>query len=156
MCGSLTTVDVINTVKILFDGHPDLLVGFNQFLPPGHKLETDQASADSNPTEVSGTTVQQPQAVGEPSEAAAAPKSQAAVDFSDARDFVKRVKTKFAETPTIYKQFLELLHQYHKKDLTIDQVYASIHVLFTGHEDLQNDFKKFLPAGAQAPQESKQ
>lgn len=33
---------VINQVKTLFKGHPQLILGFNQFLPPGYKIEIDE------------------------------------------------------------------------------------------------------------------
>ncbi|CAF0785384.1 unnamed protein product [Didymodactylos carnosus] len=36
---SIDTQEVINRVSRLFHGHPDLIVGFNTFLPPGYKIE---------------------------------------------------------------------------------------------------------------------
>lgn len=36
---SIDTPGVINRVSTLFKGHPDLIVGFNTFLPPGFKIE---------------------------------------------------------------------------------------------------------------------
>ncbi|CAF3182264.1 unnamed protein product [Rotaria socialis] len=36
---SIDTQEVINRVSTLFHGHPDLIVGFNTFLPPGYKIE---------------------------------------------------------------------------------------------------------------------
>ena len=36
---SIDTQEVINRVSSLFHGHPDLIVGFNTFLPPGYKIE---------------------------------------------------------------------------------------------------------------------
>ena len=36
---SIDTPGVINRVSVLFKGHPDLIVGFNTFLPPGYKIE---------------------------------------------------------------------------------------------------------------------
>lgn len=38
---SIDTPGVINRVSTLFRGHPDLIVGFNTFLPPGYKIEAD-------------------------------------------------------------------------------------------------------------------
>ena len=35
----IDTPGVINRVSTLFRGHPDLIVGFNTFLPPGYKIE---------------------------------------------------------------------------------------------------------------------
>ena len=36
---SIDTPGVIERVSNLFKGHPELIVGFNTFLPPGYKIE---------------------------------------------------------------------------------------------------------------------
>lgn len=36
---SIDTPGVINRVSQLFHGHPDLVLGFNAFLPPGYRIE---------------------------------------------------------------------------------------------------------------------
>ena len=36
---SIDTPGVITRVSHLFKGHPELIVGFNTFLPPGYKIE---------------------------------------------------------------------------------------------------------------------
>lgn len=36
---SIDTPGVIARVSNLFKGHPELIVGFNTFLPPGYKIE---------------------------------------------------------------------------------------------------------------------
>ena len=36
---TIDTPGVIKRVSSLFQGHPDLVVGFNTFLPPGYKIE---------------------------------------------------------------------------------------------------------------------
>ena len=40
--GRIDTPGVINRVSNLFQGHPDLIVGFNTFLPPGYKIEVQR------------------------------------------------------------------------------------------------------------------
>lgn len=65
---SIDTPGVINRVSNLFKGHPDLIVGFNTFLPPGYKIEVHA----SDPTKINFTTPNQstpkslPLAVGPP------------------------------------------------------------------------------------------
>lgn len=39
---TIDTPGVINRVSNLFKGHPDLIVGFNTFLPPGYKIEVER------------------------------------------------------------------------------------------------------------------
>ena len=38
-CHSINTDGVIDRVKDLFRGNPELVLGFNQFLPAGYKIE---------------------------------------------------------------------------------------------------------------------
>lgn len=39
LSNSIDTPGVIDRVSSLFNGHPELIVGFNTFLPPGYKIE---------------------------------------------------------------------------------------------------------------------
>jgi len=77
-CYSIDTPGVIQRVKTLFKGHPDLIEGFNNFLPPGYKIEADeedealheQANAAAAPVQPA------PPPAGPPRRAAAAAASQ--------------------------------------------------------------------------------
>ena len=42
---SIDTPGVISRVSMLFKGHPELIVGFNTFLPPGYKIEVQAAES---------------------------------------------------------------------------------------------------------------
>lgn len=56
---SIDTPGVINRVSTLFNGHPELIQGFNTFLPPGYKIECG-LNDDPNSIRVTtpmGTTV---------------------------------------------------------------------------------------------------
>ncbi|XP_046857434.1 paired amphipathic helix protein Sin3b-like isoform X2 [Xenia sp. Carnegie-2017] len=44
---SIDTPGVISRVSNLFKGHPELIVGFNTFLPPGYKIEVHPNDANS-------------------------------------------------------------------------------------------------------------
>lgn len=48
----IDTPGVIARVSSLFRGHPDLIVGFNTFLPPGYKIEVQA----NDPTQISVST----------------------------------------------------------------------------------------------------
>jgi paired amphipathic helix protein Sin3a len=43
---SISTQDVIHRVKQLFEGHPDLIDGFNMFLPPAYRLQVDWSDTE--------------------------------------------------------------------------------------------------------------
>ena len=54
---SIDTPGVISRVSTLFRGHPDLIVGFNTFLPPGYKIEVSLTDINTvNVCDPSGTT----------------------------------------------------------------------------------------------------
>src|SRR5262249_17796903 len=58
---------------------------------------------------------------------------------------VKKIKMRFALHPHIYKAFLEILHNYHKEQHTIKDVYEQVANLFQNHQDLLEEFTQFLP-----------
>ncbi|ODV89930.1 hypothetical protein CANCADRAFT_1662 [Tortispora caseinolytica NRRL Y-17796] len=56
---SIDTPGVIDRVSNLFAGHPNLIQGFNTFLPPGYRIECSNDPSDPNPIRVTtpmGTT----------------------------------------------------------------------------------------------------
>ena len=60
---SIDTPVVISRVSNLFKGHPDLIVGFNTFLPPGFKIEVHQNEINiSGPAQHSQTLAEIAQA----------------------------------------------------------------------------------------------
>jgi paired amphipathic helix protein Sin3a len=66
-------------------------------------------------------------------------------EVDHARNFVKKIKTRFALHPSIYKAFLEILHLYHKGSHNIRDVYNQVAKLFQNHPDLLEEFTQFLP-----------
>ncbi|MCH0628478.1 hypothetical protein JNB11_00605 [Kocuria palustris] len=79
------------------------------------------------------------------------------IEFNHAINYVNKIKTRFANQPDIYKQFLEILQTYQREQKPIGEVYEQVTVLFANLPDLLDDFKQFLPdtsnqaAQAQAP-----
>ncbi|ORY80409.1 hypothetical protein BCR37DRAFT_369309 [Protomyces lactucae-debilis] len=49
---SIDTPGVIERVSTLFRGHPELVQGFNTFLPPGYRIECSSDPSDPNPIRV--------------------------------------------------------------------------------------------------------
>jgi paired amphipathic helix protein Sin3a len=115
---------VIRRVKSLFKGNRSLILGFNQFLPPGYKIEINEPppAAERRPT----------------------------IEFKQAMEYVAKIKNRFREEPYIYAEFLDILHDYQAKR-TIDEVYQRVQKLFKGQPDLLDEFKYFLPESAVAP-----
>uniref|UniRef100_H2YZP7 Paired amphipathic helix protein Sin3a n=1 Tax=Ciona savignyi TaxID=51511 RepID=H2YZP7_CIOSA len=148
---SIDTPGVIARVSHLFNGHPDLIVGFNTFLPPGYKIEvinTNTAASQNIPS--SAVSTNQPQqttnAAGQP------------VEFNHAINYVNKIKNRFQGQPDIYKAFLEILHKYQKEQrnvkdsngsyipsLSESEVYAQVARLFQNDADLLREFGQFLP-----------
>ncbi|EGV64961.1 hypothetical protein CANTEDRAFT_93195 [Yamadazyma tenuis ATCC 10573] len=162
---SIDTPGVIDRVSTLFRGHPNLIQGFNTFLPPGYRIECSMDPSDPNPIRVTtptGTTTttktdwhsdelaasdlvtQQGQQPGQQPDGNSD-------QMNHAITYVNKIKTRFANQPDIYKQFLEILQTYQREQKPIAEVYEQVTVLFSNSPDLLDDFKQFLP-DTSAPQ----
>nr|XP_033812218.1 paired amphipathic helix protein Sin3b [Geotrypetes seraphini] len=141
---SIDTPGVIRRVSQLFHEHPDLILGFNAFLPVGYKIELpkngrvivqtavpNQVSSNSSPsaTTGSGSTLQYSQENSHQSpedlrqqlthkeeKPQASPESDS-IEFNNAISYVNKIKTRFLDRPEIYRSFLEVLHTYQKEQL---------------------------------------
>lgn len=176
---SIDTPGVIDRVSTLFRGHPNLIQGFNTFLPPGYRIECSLDPSDPNPIRVTtptGTTtrpnisqgqnwgneaIQDPsgqiQHMGHPAMPGASPdrfipghdqqqqQNGGQIEFNHAISYVNKIKTRFANQPDVYKQFLEILQTYQREQKPIGEVYEQVTVLFSNSPDLLDDFKQFLP-----------
>uniref|UniRef100_A0A8C2GVA1 Paired amphipathic helix protein Sin3a n=1 Tax=Cyprinus carpio TaxID=7962 RepID=A0A8C2GVA1_CYPCA len=134
---SIDTPGVISRVSQLFKGHPDLIMGFNTFLPPGYKIEIKIAdlfpSLSVQPLQSPALT---PSSHPNPSiPPYASPRSpplqphtpinnmptapplqnNQPVEFNHAISYVNKIKNRFQGQPNIYKSFLEILHKYQKE-----------------------------------------
>lgn len=85
---TINTEGVIKRVKTLFKGDDELILGFNQFLPPGYKIEVD-------------------------------PQQQ---EFQHAVGYVAKIKERFKDTPQVYAEFLDILHDYQAKKVPIKTI----------------------------------
>uniref|UniRef100_A0A674NKV9 Paired amphipathic helix protein Sin3a n=1 Tax=Takifugu rubripes TaxID=31033 RepID=A0A674NKV9_TAKRU len=142
---SIDTPGVISRVSQLFKGHPDLIMGFNTFLPPGYKIEIFKLSCfpqhldkpnfaalpkplqpqaltpsgQSNPSIPAYTSPRSPpMQLNQPlSGTPTGPPIQnnQPVEFNHAINYVNKIKNRFQGQPDIYKAFLEILHTYQKE-----------------------------------------
>lgn len=144
---AIDTPGVIARVSELFKGHPQLILGFNTFLPPGYKIEAIPEETPSHVRENMNVqhfpsspaqSVQQTPVLPTNSQ-------RKQPEFDHARNYVKKIKMRFSLEPHIYKSFLEILHTYHKEQHTIRDVYDQVATLFQKHPDLLEEFTKFLP-----------
>uniref|UniRef100_A0A667WT44 Paired amphipathic helix protein Sin3b n=1 Tax=Myripristis murdjan TaxID=586833 RepID=A0A667WT44_9TELE len=141
---SIDTPGVINRVSQLFHGHPDLVLGFNAFLPPGYRIEIPKNGM---------VFLQSPFST----QVRSSPHSP--VEFDSAISYVNKIKNRFLDHPEIYRAFLEILHTYQKEQLEVkesrggrgssgmteDEVFSKVASLFKGQEDLLAEFGQFLP-----------
>ncbi|KAF8031803.1 hypothetical protein BT93_D0882 [Corymbia citriodora subsp. variegata] len=111
------TVGVIARVKELFNGHNNLILGFNTFLPKGFEITLDEDEAPTKRT----------------------------VEFEEAISFVNKIKKRFQNDEHVYKSFLEILNMYRKEHKDINEVYSEVASLFEDHSDLLDEFTRFLP-----------
>ncbi|XP_022862949.1 paired amphipathic helix protein Sin3-like 2 [Olea europaea var. sylvestris] len=113
----IDTAGVIGRVKELFKGHPNLILGFNTFLPKGYEITlTDEEEAPKR-----------------------------TVEFEEAISFVNKIKKRFQNDDHVYKSFLDILNMYRKEHKGITEVYQEVEALFNDQPDLLEEFTRFLP-----------
>jgi len=117
------TAGVIVNVKSLFEGHRELILGFNAFLPDGYEIELPPEEEEDR-------------------------KGKQPVEFNQAINYVNKIKRRFWDNERVYKAFLEILNMYRKGLKSITQVYHEVAQLFQNHEDLLQEFTYFLPESA--------
>ena len=126
---------MIERVSILFRGHPLLIQGFNAFLPAGYRIDCPpdgdtadfitvttptgtrrHAIGEAFPSEAAGPSYAEPSHVEQPLlETSQVEQSRLEPVFHDepeierALSYVQKVKTRYANDPERYKQFLEIL-----------------------------------------------
>ena len=123
---TINTDGVVDRVKLLFKGYPDLLTGFNLFLPPANRIRVD---AESLPKTRSSSKIEDTRTE----------------QFSSAYLYVTKVKKRFVAAPHTYKEFLSVLHQYQMVHRSVDIVKTKITRLLRSHPDLLSEFAIFLP-----------
>eukprot|EP00029_Vermamoeba_vermiformis_P005553 TRINITY_DN1961_c0_g1_i1.p1 TRINITY_DN1961_c0_g1~~TRINITY_DN1961_c0_g1_i1.p1 ORF type:complete len:690 (+),score=291.97 TRINITY_DN1961_c0_g1_i1:90-2159(+) len=152
---SIDTPGVIARVKELFKGHPKLIFGFNTFLPPGYKIDLAEVEAEEEQRKRQEQQKQASATKGEAWDAqSAAAQKKYPEEFDQARNYVRKIKVRFEYQPHIYKAFLEILHTYHNKQHTIQEVYQQVARLFKDNPDLLEEFKQFLPDPANQKRET--
>jgi paired amphipathic helix protein Sin3a len=72
-----------------------------------------------------------------------------AVEFDHAISYVTTIKRRFANDPSTYHTFLEILHTYQKEQRGIKEVLEQVAHLFQDHPDLLKEFTFFLPDAVQ-------
>ena len=118
---------------------PSLILGFNTFLPPGYTIDSSELEAEEKELEQQKSDDKTDEVLAD------RPKTATIVDFDRARSYVMKIKNRFANQPEVYKQFLDILQNYHNQKHTIPEVLEQVSVLFKGHEDLIEEFKIFPP-----------
>jgi len=137
---SIDLTNVVSQVSQLFEGYPELLISFNDFVPPAHRIPV--------------THLTYPEA--------ATPTSEVERQETWARNYVTKIKQRFHNDPRVYRGFLEILHGYHKGTFDIQQVKELVAQLFQDNQvsvivlvrgffflifwkDLYAEFQNFLP-----------
>ncbi|PNI50722.1 SIN3B isoform 1 [Pan troglodytes] len=161
---SIDTPGVIRRVSQLFHEHPDLIVGFNAFLPLGYRIDipkngklniqsplTSQENSHNHGDGAEDFKQQVPYKEDKPQ----VPLESDSVEFNNAISYVNKIKTRFLDHPEIYRSFLEILHTYQKEQLNTrgrpfrgmseEEVFTEVANLFRGQEDLLSEFGQFLP-----------
>uniref|UniRef100_G3VPS9 Paired amphipathic helix protein Sin3b n=1 Tax=Sarcophilus harrisii TaxID=9305 RepID=G3VPS9_SARHA len=161
---SIDTPGVIRRVSQLFHEHPDLIVGFNAFLPLGYRIEIPKngklsiqapLTSQENSHHRNDSADDYKQQLAYKEDRHQGPLESDSVEFNNAISYVNKIKTRFLDHPEIYRSFLEILHTYQKEQLNTkgrpfrgmseEEVFTEVANLFRGQEDLLSEFGQFLP-----------
>uniref|UniRef100_A0A8C3S0P1 Paired amphipathic helix protein Sin3b n=1 Tax=Chelydra serpentina TaxID=8475 RepID=A0A8C3S0P1_CHESE len=161
---SIDTPGVIRRVSQLFHEHPDLIVGFNAFLPLGYRIEIPKngklsiqspLASQENSHNHSDCSEEFRQQLPYKEDKSQISLESDSVEFNNAISYVNKIKTRFLDHPEIYRSFLEILHTYQKEQLNTkgrpfrgmseEEVFTEVANLFRGQEDLLSEFGQFLP-----------
>ncbi|KAL5784331.1 hypothetical protein ACOSQ2_006723 [Xanthoceras sorbifolium] len=118
-------------IKKLFEGHEDLLLGFNGFMPEGYMISLD----DDEDEEEEETQTEEEE--GEISKS---------LKFAEALSFVNKVKLRFENCDEhVYQAFLDVIRNRNNMITTIE-----VAQLLGDHPDLLQDFDRLLGSHASA------
>ncbi|KAI3933803.1 hypothetical protein MKW92_038045 [Papaver armeniacum] len=113
----IDTLGVVARAKDLFKGHPDLILGFNTYLPEGYEIPT--TTEDKLPL-------------------------KKAYEFEDFVIYLNKVQARFQNEDHVFESFLGVFLDVLVKSKSIAEVYNEVTNLFHQHPDLLNEFKYFL------------
>ncbi|KZT20179.1 hypothetical protein NEOLEDRAFT_1182706 [Neolentinus lepideus HHB14362 ss-1] len=162
----IDTPGVIQRVSSLFRGHPDLIQGFNTFLPAGYRIECSSSSQETNfitVTTPTGTTTRSAATYTETTAPSAtrdssypssslldtsagyqdmhplvAPKDSKVLE--PAMSYVQKIKLRFTDEPETYKQFVDALNHHRDEEA----LFARVEMIFKDDHDLFEEFKDFV------------
>ncbi|KAH9569220.1 hypothetical protein CY35_03G120900 [Sphagnum magellanicum] len=138
----IDTAGVIERVKELFQGHRELILGFNTFLPEGYEITLPAEVVVVQPQQ---QQQQQQQQQRQQQQSHQLEEKKQPVEFDQAINYVNKIKARFQNDEHVYKAFLEILNMYRKGNKSINEVYHEVAVLFQKHPDLLKEFTCFLP-----------
>lgn len=143
--GSLQAVNLLSYAGTLFQGRPDLFEEFQLIVG----IEVQRLSTVRQ-FQQAGTAVLAAGAAGsaypaQPLLPAVQSSPAKRPELDQARNYVKKIKQRFSDSPQIYKTFLSILHKYHRENKTFNEVFEQISELFKGQDDLLREFMDFLP-----------
>ncbi len=147
-------MDIIKKVAVLFDGYPDLILGFNAFLPDGYSIEMQDDAVIVKVFDSDRDTmrfVDTGHIRSEPSLSGTLDSSRSLTWTGSltgqSMAYVQKVKESFKHKPETYKKFRRVMNSYHEHDEDLVDTMYDIIDLFQHHPDLVLGFNTFLPDG---------
>ena len=130
---------LVSTVKILLQGHDNLLQEFMIFLPPD--LQEIAASEGNPDEETPQLQIQEVALSGEGDDT-----REQASHLQDGIAFINKVRSRFGNSNHlgVYRSFLKTMCKYGKKKKSVAEVYDKMFDIFHGHADLVQEFEGFL------------
>lgn len=146
MSDPLDRLELVKQMITLFDGHPDLILNMNPFLPEEYCIEIQNDAVVIKVFEQFGEASLVDTGHSRPMEDSHAPVSELGTSVPSI-SYIMNVKKVFADRPEVYTTFMALLKHYHSKKADELHTINRIVALFKTRPDLVLGFNDFLPPG---------
>lgn len=145
-------LEIIKRIIVLLDGHPDLILGFNAYLPEEYSIEIQDDAVVVKVFEASNTAREHVDTGHFRSEQQMQGSMELSRTFSgmltgNSLSYVQNIKDTFKDDPAVYRKFSRILGDYHSNEVDVVSTLYEIVSLFQHHPDNVLGFNTFLPPG---------
>ncbi len=133
--GQCNILDLVDEVGQLFDGYPDLIYGFNTFLPNNYEIEVQKDAVIVKVYEKTDDS------------AFWDAKGRARQEHFGAVGYIQELKHTLAYDPHKYQEFMDILSDFHSKKIDETATVRKVVRVLVDHPHLVLGFNEFLPEG---------
>lgn len=123
---------MIKRIVELFNGYPDLMLGFNDFVPAPYRIEYKEDEKQiivTTPTDSEDIIIPVGEVKPRSTEQAASLQPKA-LSVSDALGYLNTIKAQYTDNPQVYDAFLDLMKEFKEQRCALSLRLSSRHTHF--------------------------